>query len=144
MRVVAQPATLLAVVAVLAYRQFLSPRKGYGCPHRLLTGGRSCSDHGLRVLRRVGIGGFRPLMRRRFARCRAAGRVLARRPGVRRETKDQRLRRREHAAGQAPAERACDVCGSVVVPTPCDLWIFDCGPTDVGCGDVDVGCFDAT
>ena len=65
-------ATSVAVLAVDAYRRFLSPRKGYSCPHRLLHGRRSCSAHGRLILRRVGVFHFRVLMRRRFERCRAA------------------------------------------------------------------------
>ena len=66
------PLTPAAVGAVLAYRRFASPLKGFACPHRLLHGKRSCSEHGLRVLRRAGWRAFGPLMRRRFAACRAA------------------------------------------------------------------------
>ena len=64
--------TPLAVLAIDAYRRFVSPRKGFSCPHRLLHGGRSCSAHGRLILKRAGVFQFRVLMRRRFDRCRAA------------------------------------------------------------------------
>ena len=59
---------------VLAYQRWLSPWKGFACAHRLRHGGDSCSGHALRILRRGrrSMLRLRPLMRRRFARCRAA------------------------------------------------------------------------
>jgi putative component of membrane protein insertase Oxa1/YidC/SpoIIIJ protein YidD len=40
-----------AIAVVEAYRRHVSPLKGFGCPHRLLYGGMSCSGYALTLLK---------------------------------------------------------------------------------------------
>jgi putative component of membrane protein insertase Oxa1/YidC/SpoIIIJ protein YidD len=129
---------------VHGYRQWVSPRKGFGCPHRLLRGGRSCSEFGRDVLRRCGCLRFRELMRRRFARCRAAAEMLK---VLEYESKEDRRRRRAAAkARREDRQPWCDCYpGSSPVPS-CDIGPIDCGIgdgsglADAGCGSVDCSC----
>ncbi|QMT41095.1 membrane protein insertion efficiency factor YidD [Neisseria shayeganii] len=76
-----KPFTAAALAAIRAYQRHLSPRKGYGCPHRLLHGGSGCSGVGYRLIRRYGLLHSWLPLRRRFARCRAARNELCRRTG---------------------------------------------------------------
>jgi hypothetical protein len=44
-----RPAARLVVLFIVAYRRWISPRKGYRCAHAVMTQGESCSDVGLRA-----------------------------------------------------------------------------------------------
>jgi uncharacterized protein len=66
----------LAVGLVEIYQRRLSPLKGFRCAHRVLRGGRSCSEHAKQVVRRWGVWKLWPLLKRRFARCAEAKQVL--------------------------------------------------------------------
>ena len=59
----------LALWAIRLYQRHLSPRKGFSCAYRIVTGGASCSAHGYRVIQRHGLSLGLPLLRRRLARC---------------------------------------------------------------------------
>ncbi|MEM8872627.1 MAG: membrane protein insertion efficiency factor YidD [Planctomycetota bacterium] len=131
-----RPVDAAGLVLIHAYRRWLSPRKGFACPHRLLHGGDSCSAYGLRVIRRAGVLRFRLLMQRRFAACRAAAKVIGR------ETKQQRRDRRN-----AFRDNTIDACAMSACDVPsCDLGPLDCGVADgagvfdVGCGNFDCAC----
>lgn len=39
-----------AINSIVAYQNYISPRKGFSCPHRLVHGGDSCSDYIKRML----------------------------------------------------------------------------------------------
>ncbi len=56
------------------YQRYVSSRKGYGCAYRVCRGGCSCSEHGKRLLGRVGMWRFGLLMMRRFRKCALAAR----------------------------------------------------------------------
>jgi len=38
-------AKTMAINSIIAYKNYISPHKGFYCPHRLLHGGDSCSDY---------------------------------------------------------------------------------------------------
>ena len=122
---------LVLLGGIDAYRRWLSPRKGWSCAHRAKGGGASCSAHGLRLARRLRgrrIALWQPLMRRQYARCRAAALNL-------------------HAAEFHPDQRkdrkrdACDNigwfgCAPIDLPGPYNC-TPDCAPDctpDCGCG----------
>ena len=65
-----------ALAAIRFYQRHLSPRKGYGCPHRLLYGGSGCSGVALRLIRRYGVWRGWLILQKRFARCAAARQQL--------------------------------------------------------------------
>jgi uncharacterized protein len=64
----------LAVLAVLFYQRWISPRKGFSCSYRIHTGRSSCSALGLRAIRRYGILQGVLLLRRRTDLCGVAHR----------------------------------------------------------------------
>jgi putative component of membrane protein insertase Oxa1/YidC/SpoIIIJ protein YidD len=68
--------TAAAVGAINFYQRYVSPYKGFRCAYRVLRGRRSCSEFAKRAMRRVGLTGLWPLLRRRFGRCAAAAAVL--------------------------------------------------------------------
>ena len=65
-----------AASAVIAYRSFLSPIKGFQCPHQRIYGAGSCSDFGLKAFRTYGFREGLRLLRERFVECKAAARSL--------------------------------------------------------------------
>ena len=66
-----------AAAFVTLYQRYLSPRKGFSCPHRLLHGGESCSGYvKRRVLEEGPVAAVRPA-RLRFAACREARYLLS-------------------------------------------------------------------
>ena len=69
---------LRAAVAatITGYQRYVSPYKGYRCAHAALHGGDTCSVRGRRIVLRVGLFAFFPLMLRRFRACAVAHRML--------------------------------------------------------------------
>ncbi len=121
------PVASLGIAMIGAYQRWVSPRKGFACPLRIARGRRSCSSHARRLLRRNprNVWRLRTLMRRRFARCRAARLDLLAmaefQPGRRKTKKDGRgyWRRQWHEC--TDWRNWCNGCDC----TGCDL---DCSP----------------
>jgi putative component of membrane protein insertase Oxa1/YidC/SpoIIIJ protein YidD len=102
----------LALWAIGAYQRYVSPRKGYSCAYRVLTGRASCSAYGYRVIARHGLRPGLVLLQRRLRTCGERHRQhLALHPQARRSA------RRQAQAGY------CD----------CDVPLVDCG---CDCADV--------
>lgn len=67
----------VALALITGYQRHLSPRKGFECPYRLLTGGPSCSSY---ARARIAGGGVRAGvadLRQRLIECRRAAHQLA-------------------------------------------------------------------
>lgn len=72
--------------AIRLYQRRLSPHKDFACAYRVHTGRCSCSQIGLRAVRRFGVVGGWHLLRRRTSLCGVAHRrfnPIPRRPPVR-------------------------------------------------------------
>ncbi len=63
--------------AINQYQRHISPRKGFVCAHRVLHGGKSCSEAVKQSAAELGVRGAWGMSRRRFRECRAAARSLA-------------------------------------------------------------------
>jgi hypothetical protein len=61
------------------YQRWISPYKGFRCPHRLLHHGRSCSEFALDEIRELGIRRAVPRVRNQLRECGEAARTLRRR-----------------------------------------------------------------
>ena len=48
-RLVDRPVARIVVLLIVAYRRWISPRKGFRCAHAAMNQGESCSDVGLRA-----------------------------------------------------------------------------------------------
>jgi putative component of membrane protein insertase Oxa1/YidC/SpoIIIJ protein YidD len=59
----------LALALIRIYQRLLSPRKGFACAYRCLTGRHSCSHFAARAIKRSGILSGLRLIRRRFQAC---------------------------------------------------------------------------
>lgn len=124
----------IAVTLIDAYRNHLSPLKGFRCAHDVLWDRGSCSTYGLKVFKRFSDTTAVQLMLRRFRECREAAKTLsAVRVGKAKATLDRGRRkwaaRRTWCAdatgdciGQVPggiadaaADAACD-CGGGICP----------------------------
>ncbi|MCU0536530.1 MAG: membrane protein insertion efficiency factor YidD [Hydrococcus sp. Prado102] len=67
-----------AIDSIELYQQYLSPKKGYACPHRLLYGEESCSQHVKNLLLNQPLELAIQMSVRRFRDCAAASRTLSR------------------------------------------------------------------
>lgn len=61
-----------ALLGIHAYQRWLSPRKGYRCAYSVRHGGTGCSGYAKAAIRENGLLAAIPLVRARFADCRAA------------------------------------------------------------------------
>ncbi|MCW5671190.1 MAG: membrane protein insertion efficiency factor YidD [Hydrogenophaga sp.] len=67
----------IAVSALEGYQRYLSPRKGFCCAHRVLTGGASCSQFAKRVIAHHGLWVGLKATVRRFQKCKVSARQLS-------------------------------------------------------------------
>jgi len=66
-----------AIAAIDGYQRFISPYKGFGCAHRVRTGGASCSQFARRAIARLGMVAGLLVTLRRFKACAASARMLS-------------------------------------------------------------------
>jgi putative component of membrane protein insertase Oxa1/YidC/SpoIIIJ protein YidD len=71
-------ATQAAIASLNLYQKHLSPRKGFGCPHRLLYGDESCSAYVKQMLISQDLRTALQLVPQRFQACKAAAQTLQR------------------------------------------------------------------
>lgn len=102
--------TQLALAAITAYQQYVSPHKGFACAYRVVYGGCGCSGVGRRLIQRYGMFSGCVLLRKRLARCRFAAHEI-------RQTWQRR-------SGFAAAQRGDCVAVDCCVP---DVDVGDCG-----------------
>lgn len=67
----------IAIHSIHAYQKYLSPLKGFSCPHRLLHSGESCSTYAKSMLIENSLMVALQLSRQRFQDCATASRTLA-------------------------------------------------------------------
>lgn len=61
-----------AISGINAYQRYLSPRKGFACPHRMLYGEASCSEYIKGMVSRRGVLATANAAPARFRDCKAA------------------------------------------------------------------------
>src|SRR3954470_6484782 len=109
--------TAVAVGVIDLYQQYISPYKGFRCAHRVKHGRLSCSQFAKRLIAKVGLLRFGPILMRRFERCGDAARALKARAASTRfihgKPREHERRKRDELAS------ACDGCD--VVPDFDDL-----------------------
>lgn len=69
-------ATQAAIASLNVYQKYLSPRKGFACPHRVLYGDESCSAYVKRVLINQDLRTALQLAPQRFQSCKIAAQTL--------------------------------------------------------------------
>ena len=114
----------VAVGAIDLYQRFISPYKGFCCAHRAVRGRRSCSQFAKRLIEKVGLLRFGPLLARRLRKCGEVARALkaglvGRRRGFKSaacETEDEQQRRKDQRAGRDSSSRDCGDCGGCDAP----------------------------
>jgi putative component of membrane protein insertase Oxa1/YidC/SpoIIIJ protein YidD len=119
----------LALQLIVIYQQRISPRKGFSCAYRAITGRKSCSAYAARCIEKRGVIAGTRLALRRMRRCAA---VHAQRvPTIRRRTHTWRpqgqLGHCDLPLDSCPtpdvsdvAACACEGCDGY--GGPCDLW----------------------
>lgn len=131
----------VAVAGIVAYQKYLSPRKGFSCPRRMLHGGASCSEFVRLAIAQHGLPGAVPLARLRFGECHAAGRAIRAergRSGQDGEEQDDKKKGRRRGGGGLLPE--CDwACCALEGLSD----VLDCGLLDaIDCGSIDCGSID--
>lgn len=58
-----------AISSINAYQRYLSPRKGFACPHRVLYQGKSCSEYVKQTLSSQGLLAAIRVAPKRFRAC---------------------------------------------------------------------------
>jgi putative component of membrane protein insertase Oxa1/YidC/SpoIIIJ protein YidD len=71
------PLELLSAWLIRLYQRYLSPRKGFSCPYRLVHDGLSCSEYARQMILTQGVWSAYGLTRQRLKACRVAARELA-------------------------------------------------------------------
>ncbi|MBE9128523.1 MULTISPECIES: membrane protein insertion efficiency factor YidD [unclassified Coleofasciculus] len=66
----------IAIDAIALYQTYISPRKGFACPHRMAQGGESCSMYIKHLLGEEQLMSVIQLSRHRFKACAAASQML--------------------------------------------------------------------
>ncbi|MEH1880749.1 MULTISPECIES: membrane protein insertion efficiency factor YidD [unclassified Nostoc] len=66
----------MAIESITAYQKYISPSKGFCCPHRLLHGGDSCSNYVKRMLNEQKLHQAVQSSIKRFQECAAASNTL--------------------------------------------------------------------
>jgi putative component of membrane protein insertase Oxa1/YidC/SpoIIIJ protein YidD len=69
-------ANTVAINSISVYQKYISPHKGFSCPHRVLHGGDSCSDYAKRMLTTQNLTTALQLSLQRFKHCTAASQTL--------------------------------------------------------------------
>ena len=69
-------AKTMAINSIIAYKNYISPHKGFSCPHRLLHGGDSCSDYGEHLLTNQSLTKALKLSLQRFQDCAKSSKTL--------------------------------------------------------------------
>ena len=87
-----------AVGAIIAYRRWISPHKGFSCAHQFVHGEGTCSAFGLDVFRTHGFRQAWALLRLRFQECKMAAHRID----------EERSRRKREGGSRAKPARFCD------------------------------------
>lgn len=69
-------ASRTALASLNSYQKYLSPRKGFSCPHRLLYGKESCSDYLKGILMKQDLKTAIQMAPQRFKACKMAAQTL--------------------------------------------------------------------
>ncbi|GEM_PF-3225806 len=74
-----EPAIRHTIATLISqYQKYLSPLKGYSCPHRLLYGNESCSQYVKQTILEQDLRTALYMSRQRFRQCSLAGQELVR------------------------------------------------------------------
>lgn len=118
----------LALAAIAGYQRWISPYKGFRCAYRAHTGRCSCSQLGVRAIRRFGTFDGIGVLRERLHRCGVAFRRFGAK--VPPATPNEKVKVPQHQRGD------CDIIACVPLDAmACDA--VDCSPpsgTSLDCG----------
>ncbi|MEM8592784.1 MAG: membrane protein insertion efficiency factor YidD [Pseudomonadota bacterium] len=130
----------VALLGIYGYQRWLSPRKGYRCAYSVVHGGTGCSGYAKYAIRDHGLFRALPLIRARFADCKAAAVAFA----AKREDDGQEQRKKRENRREACC---CAAEGAFYTPSACagagarsgSGKILDLNPCDgdIGCGSCD-------
>ena len=114
----------VAFAAINTDQRYISPHKGFACPHRVLYGGESCSGYIKGAIAQKGLLEATSIAGERFEACKAASLILR---SQQLESEKHNRRRWEAHCLNNPS-MCCDGCGSCISLPDCSL--PDCGSLD--------------
>lgn len=98
-----------AIYAIAWYQQHWSPKKGWGCAHRIHIGGDSCSQYAKRLIERSGLAKALPDIWNRLRSCGRAHAALSNQ-AVSGEGKRARSKYSDKVKKDASADACCAGC----------------------------------
>jgi putative component of membrane protein insertase Oxa1/YidC/SpoIIIJ protein YidD len=112
----------MAITSITGYQKYLSPHKGFKCAHRVLYGGKSCSEYVKGAIATEGLLAAISASRQRFTACHSANQILQARL-MRSQIEGEETRKRRNSASPCANNPSC--------------WVSDCIPTYVDCNAAD-------
>jgi putative component of membrane protein insertase Oxa1/YidC/SpoIIIJ protein YidD len=122
----------MAIASISGYQRYLSPHKGFKCAHRVLYGGKSCSEYVKQVIAQEGLVSAISASRHRFAACHTANHILQatamRSEGEENEGDEtEETRNRKNSSSPRSSNPYSDPCNSYyLVPSCVDCSGLDC------------------
>jgi len=120
--------------AIIGYQRYLSPYKGFCCAHRVRHGGDSCSEFVRQAVLAEGLWSALPIIRLRFAECKAAALAL------RWEHEDPRHKRKQEKQQSSSdcGSGYCDCCDAAsLIPDVASFIPGDCSLLEAAGGGCD-------
>ncbi|HAX76077.1 MAG TPA: membrane protein insertion efficiency factor YidD [Cyanobacteria bacterium UBA11372] len=114
----------VAIAAIKTYQRYISPHKGFACPHRVLYGSESCSGYIKGAIAQQGLLQATSIARERFKACKTASLILRSQQS---ESEKQNRQRWDAHCLNNPS-MCCDGCASCIPLSDCSL--PDCGYLD--------------
>ncbi|NEP86993.1 MAG: membrane protein insertion efficiency factor YidD [Okeania sp. SIO2C2] len=121
----------IAVALIDGYQQYISPRKGFSCAHRILYNDESCYQYIKRMFMEQDFSGAIQAARQRFKACKEANQTL-KLQAVSREKKSKKKQDSKliNCCGDV-AEESCEC--ALPDCNNCDFPELDCGSCELDC-----------
>lgn len=121
----------LAIVSISGYQKHISPKKGFACAHRVLYGGESCSQYCKSAIAKYGLFEALKALRRRFASCKQANRILRTRFSSQSSGEDSNFEDKDRLNSRRRSSQCHNNCGDAIASLSCDsIEFIDCSGAD--------------
>ncbi|RQH23269.1 membrane protein insertion efficiency factor YidD [Okeania hirsuta] len=123
----------IAVALIDGYQQYISPRKGFSCAHRILYNDESCSHYIKRMFIEQDFSGAIQAARQRFKACKEANQILKLQAvSLEKKSKKKQGSKLINCCGDV-AEESCECALPDCNCNDCDFPELDCGSCELDC-----------
>ncbi|NET41406.1 membrane protein insertion efficiency factor YidD [Okeania sp. SIO2B3] len=123
----------IAVALIDGYQQYISPRKGFSCAHRILYNDESCSQYIKRMFMEQDLSGAIQAARQRFKACKEANQILKLQAvSLEKKSKKKQGSKFINCCGDV-AEESCESVLPDCNCNDCDFPELDCGSCELDC-----------